>query len=377
MDGTTLSRPAWVEVNLGRITHNMREIRGIVDKSILIMAVVKANGYGHGAVEVARTVLTAGADRLAVTTLEEGKRLRQAGIEAPIIVFGYIPNAYIQCALEHKLMLTVANSFGARAISRVAEEMGTKAIVHIKVDTGMGRLGFLPGPKSIDEIRQICDFPGLSVEGIYSHLATADHKDKTYALEQFTRFTDLLNSLEKHNCRFTLRHIANSAALIDLPETHLDMVRPGIIIYGLYPSQHVDKNRICLKPAMSLKAQITHVKKVAAGTSISYGRTYRTAKETTIVTLPIGYADGYARGLSNKGEVLIRGKKLPVVGTVCMDQTMVDGTLLDDVSTGDEVVLFGEQDNITIPVEEIAERLNTINYEIVCMMNERLPRVYI
>ncbi|MDD2498493.1 MAG: alanine racemase [Desulfitobacteriaceae bacterium] len=372
-----LSRPAWIEVDLNAIAHNMKQIRNIVKPETEIMAVVKANGYGHGAEQVTRTVLKYGATRLGVATLSEAIELREKGIGVPILVLGYNPAEHAKTAIEYDVTQSIYTIEMAEACAKAAEKMGKQAVVHLKIDTGMGRIGFLPGLDTIRGIKKIVNMPWLFVEGIFTHFAVADCLDKTFTWQQFENFQEILKELEKEGIEIPLKHAANSAAVIDLPQTHLNLVRPGIIIYGLYPSREVDISKINLRPAMALKAQVAFVKKVAPGTSISYGRRFIAEKEAVIATLPLGYADGFGRMLSNRAEILLQGKRVRVVGTVCMDQLMVDVSEVPDTRIGDEAVIFGNQGEEQISVEEIAERLNTINYEIICMLSLRVPRLYI
>ena len=369
-----MNEPIWAEVNLGAIRHNIREVRRLVGPHREIMAVLKANGYGHGSVPAARASLEAGASRLAVARLGEALVLREAGIDAPILVFGFILPEELERAIDNKISITVYRSDMAETISNVAQKLGRKATVHLKVDTGMGRLGFLPGKEGIEEIKRVNTLKGLLLEGIYTHFATADEKDKQYARRQLDQFVSFVEELKTQGISFALRHCANSAAIIDLPEAHLDMVRPGIIIYGMYPSGEVDRTKVSLQPAMVLKTRVSHLKKMQAGAKISYGCTYTVPAETVIVSLPLGYADGYPRLLSSRGQVLIRGQKAPVVGRVCMDQCMVDVGHIPDVQVGDEVIVFGDE---KLPVEEMAAWLGTINYEVVCLVGSRVPRIFI
>jgi alanine racemase len=371
-----LNRPAWVEVDLNAIAHNMREIRSIVRPETEIMAVVKANGYGHGAVQVAKTVLKYGATRLGVATLGEAVEIREKGISVPILVLGYTPEEQAETAIEYDVAQSIYTFEMAQACARTAEKKGKRAIIHLKIDTGMGRIGFLPSSATIMEIKKIFNMPWLFVEGIFTHFAVADCLDKTFTRQQFNKFQEVVHTLEQEGVEIPLKHAANSAAVIDLPQTHLNLVRPGIIIYGLYQSKEVDQQKISLQPALTLKAKVSFVKNVALGTSISYGRRYITEKEALIATLPLGYADGFDRMLSNRGEVLLHGKRVSVVGTVCMDQFMVNASKAPDTKIGDEAVIIGVQGHEQISVEEIAERLNTINYEILCMLSQRVPRVY-
>jgi len=384
--------PVWAEINLKAIAHNMREIRRITSRSAQVMAVVKANAYGHGAIEVAREALQNGADFLGVARLDEAIQLREAGFNAPILIFGYTPPAQAGKIVENGLTQTVYSYQMARAFSEAAVTKRKRLKVHLKVDTGMGRLGLLPGAwknndlcgkgKEMDidsvlqEARAIAALPGLKLEGIYTHFATADSVDKTFAIKQFEKFMEFVGRLRRAGLEIPLKHAANSAALIDMPETHLDMVRPGIILYGLYPSESVNKTRLALEPAMQLKTRVAHLKKVPAGFKVSYGATYETKRPTTIATVPIGYADGFSRLLSNRGFMLVYGERAPVVGRVCMDQTMLDVSQIRNVKLEDEVVVFGRQGASSIPVEEIASALDTINYEVVSTVANRVPRIY-
>ncbi|MEG6520459.1 alanine racemase [Desulfotomaculum sp. 1211_IL3151] len=365
--------PTWAEINLEAIRHNIREVRRVIGPNKEIMAVVKANGYGHGAVPVAQAALAAGATRLGVARLSEAQELRRAGIQVPILILGYISPEQISDALDLNICLTVFRSDLAEQISAVACSKGMKATVHLKVDTGMGRLGFTPDRVGVAAIAVAYNLPGLNAEGIYTHFATADAEDKSYTRGQFERFMFVLQQLQEMGISFSLRHCANSAAIMECPETYLDLVRPGIIMYGLYPSEEVDKNKIALQPAMTLKTRIAHIKHVGPGTKISYGCTYTVPRETVIASLPIGYADGYPRLLSSKGEVLVQGKRAPVIGRICMDQCMIDVGKITGVQIHDEVVIFGAA---ALPVEQMAAWLGTINYEVVCWVGSRVPRVY-
>lgn len=369
-------RPVWAEIDLGAIGHNFQEIRRITNPQAQIMPVVKSNGYGHGAIEASKTLLAKGADRLAIGILDEGKILREAGINAPIMIMGYTPIEQVEEVIKYDLIQTVYTWELAEALSKAAIKLGKTVKVHVKIDTGMGRIGFLPGGNTADIINRIAELPGIEIEGIFSHFATSDSKDKSYADRQFEQFLWVVKEIESKGLKIPIKHIANSGAIIDLPHTHLDMVRPGIIVYGYYPSEEVNKFKLILKPSMTLKTQVAYVKEVSKGTSISYGRTYTAEKVSKIVSLPIGYADGYSRLLSSKGEVLIKGQRAPIVGRICMNQSMADVGRIHDVKIGDEVIIFGKQGELKIPVEEVAEKMGTINYEIVCMLSERVPRVY-
>jgi len=371
-------RPVWAEVDLEAIRENIRQIRRFTargGKAPEIMAVVKAEAYGHGAVATARAALEAGATRLGVAMPEEGILLREAGIDCPILVFTPLLPDQAEAFREYGLTPTIAGEEGARALSAATGRHGRKARVHIKVDTGMGRVG-VPPAEAPGLARKVAALPNLEVEGVYSHFATADEADLSFAYHQLDLFKEVLKNLEEAGVKIPLRHIANSGAIINLPESYFDLVRPGIIIYGLYPSEETPRDRLPLKPALSLKARVIQVKRVPPGTGISYGQIYHTQKATNIVTLPLGYADGWSRLLSGKARVLLKGKSFPLVGRVCMDQCMADvGDL--EVEPGEEAVLIGRQGEEEISADEVAGLLGTINYEVVCMLSDRVPRVWL
>jgi alanine racemase len=378
----------WAEIDLGAYAHNLKELKGISRPPARLMAVVKANGYGHGAVEVAREALDSGAQYLGVARINEAIALRKAGLSAPILIFGYSPPDLAPLLIDYELTQTVYSLSTATALSEYANRKGKKITVHIKVDSGMGRLGFLledihttpndtPRNHPVREIEAITRLAGLTVEGIFTHFATADSADKSYANLQLDRFLALLNRLQKEELEPPLRHAANSGALINLPESHLDMVRPGIASYGLYPSDEINKSIVDLKPVMTLKSRIIHLKKVPPGFNISYGITYQTKAHTTIATIPVGYADGFNRLLSSRGYMLIHGQRVPIVGRVCMDLTMLDVGGISGVALEDEVVIFGEQGVEAIRADDIAASIGTINYEIVSTITARVPRVYL
>jgi len=364
-------RAVWAEIDLSAIAHNMEQIKAATTGDTKVCAVVKADGYGHGAVAVARTVLQAGADRLAVAILNEAVELRQAGFQVPILVLGYTPACQAGLVVQHNITQTIFTLDAAQALSAAAIAAGKNVKVHIKIDTGMSRIGITPQDAG-QFAASVAVLPGLEIEGVFSHFADADSSDKNFTYEQYNRFLEGVEYIKGQGIQIPIRHIANSAALIDLPQMHLDMVRPGIILYGLWPSEEVQK-KLMLRPAMRLKAQVSFVKDIPSKTSISYGRTYFTARTSRIATLPIGYADGWSRLLANKAEVIVKGQRAPLVGRVCMDQCMIDVSHIPHVKIGDEVLLFGGAD---LPTEEVAGRMGTINYEIVCMIGKRVPRFY-
>ncbi|WP_410496318.1 alanine racemase [Cellulosilyticum sp. ST5] len=365
------------EVNLGAIEHNYKQIRQHIPNHTEMMAIVKADGYGHGAKEVANFLQEQGVNRFAVAIVAEGEELRSSGITSPILVLGYTPRADIKALIENDLTQTVFSYEMAKTISDEAGRLGKTVNIHLKVDTGMGRIGFLSSPKSIEEILMITKLPHINLEGIFTHFSTADEEDTSYTKEQWSIFEGFLKELSEVGLELPIIHAANSAAIMCHEYTHLNLVRPGIILYGYYPSPYLEGKVLDLEPAMTLKTQVVHVKELPEGQYVGYGRKFYTHQKTKIATIPVGYADGYSRNLGNKGRVLIRGQYAPIIGNICMDQFMVDVTHIKGISVEDEVVLFGKQQDAVIPVEEIAQSLGTINYEIVCMIGKRVPRIYI
>lgn len=372
-------RPVWAEIDLTAIIHNTRILKGLVTPGTLLMAVVKANGYGHGACRVAEAALAAGADRLGVATVEEAGQLISAGIDTPIHILSEAPPNLADNAViaENGLIATVCRRETADMLSQAAEVAEQEVVIHVKVDTGMNRLGLKDDPAAVAGFFEyLRTLHGIKAEGIFTHFANADNPDSDFPAVQLQRFMAVVAELEKQNLCPPIRHAANSAAIIGFPESHLDMVRAGIAIYGLNPSPAF-AGRADIRPALSLKARVSFVKDVPAGEGISYGPTYKTKRDSRIATLPLGYADGYSRLLSNKTDVLISGVKAPNTGTICMDQFMVDVTGIPSVEPDTEVVLIGESGNISITADDVASRLDTINYEVVCMINARVPRVYL
>jgi alanine racemase len=368
-------RPVWAEIDRAALRHNFSAIRRVIGPEVQQMAVVKAEAYGHGAVEVARVALQAGASWLGVAMPEEGIALRKAGLTAPILVFAPLQAEQAAVFLEHDLTPTVCGLEPVVALARLAVKQRRTAVVHVKIDTGMGRVG-VAYPEALKFLAKLALIPGIKVDGLFSHLATADQADKQYAQLQARRFDDIVKRLTEAGLLPSKVHLANSAATLEMPETRYRMVRTGIIQYGLYPSSEVDHSKIALQAVFSLKAKVIQVKKVAAGAGISYGQHYHTTREATIATLPLGYADGWSRRLSPRSEVLIGGKRYPIVGTICMDQCMVD-LGKDEVEVGAEAVLLGKQGKERITADELAEKLGTINYEITCMISDRVPRIYV
>lgn len=357
-------------VDLEAVRHNIRGIRQRIGSRRQLMAVVKADGYGHGALPVSRAALDSGADCLAVAVPEEGQELRAGGIECPILVFGLVQPQEASKSIMAGLEQTVCSVELLDALDRESRNRGVRTSVHVKVDTGMGRIGLAPGDV-VEFARRVASCPNIVLKGVYSHFSCADERDKEFSRAQIRRFTGVLAALEAAGITVPVRHMANSAGVLDLPEAHFDMVRPGIMIYGLYPSAEVSHS-VELRPAMSFVTRICQVKVVPPGTPIGYGATFVTERESGVATIPVGYADGYRRLLSNKAEVIVRGKRVPLLGRVAMDMCMVDVSSVTEARPGDEVILFGAG----LPVEEVASIIGTINYEVVTGVGKRVPRVY-
>lgn len=371
------TRPAWLEVDLTALRENFAEIKRVAGDTPVV-AVVKADAYGHGALPVSRELLAAGASALAVATLGEALELRRAGIEAPIMLLGLLggdPKA-AALAVRHDLIVPVCSYAMAAQLNQAAAAQGKKALVQLVLDSGMGRIGFANTAAAVDEAVRLAGLGNLQICGMFSHFATADEADKAYAGQQLAQFKAFAAALAAAGVQLPRQHLANSAGLMELADAHLDMVRAGIILYGYYPSNEVRRDILRLRPVMSLKARLTWVKEVPAGTAISYGRTYITPAQAKIATVPVGYADGWSRLQSNNGCVLVGGRRAPIVGRVCMDQFMVDVTGID-AKAGDEAVLLGEQGAERIDADEIAGRCGTISYEVLSSLLPRLPRRYI
>ena len=369
-------RPTWVEIDLSAIANNTRQIQALVGPRVRILASLKADAYGHGALKVARTVLHNGASMLGVATVSEATPLRDAGISAPILVFGYVPLWQMRDAVLLDLTITLYSIESAQALSRAAVALGKVVNVHVKIDSGMGRLGIrAEQPEDVIQlVNEITRLPGLALEGIFTHFAMADSTDMTHAHLQLNRFLRVLSVLEERKIRPPLVHAANSAATIHMPEAHFNMVRPGIALYGLDPSAQVRLPE-GFRPALSFKTQVAQVKAIPEGECISYGCTYITERPTTVAVLSVGYADGFRRAPTNWGSVLIHGQEAPLLGRVCMDQCIVDVSHIPQTRVGDEVVLIGRQGNAALTAEQVAQRLGTINYEVVSEILARVPRV--
>lgn len=370
------ARDTIVEVDLDAITKNIVEFRRHLGKKTKILATVKGDAYGHGAIHVAKAALEAGVEGLCVSFIDEAIELREAGIEAPILVLSYSPIDALELALQYRLTLTVYSEDTLSALQQLVRNSHQSIKIHVKVDTGMGRLGLQP-EEVLPFVQKAMSEPLLVVEGLYTHFSTADEKDKAYTYQQLQAFQRVIDELAAAGIHLPCIHAANSAAAIDLPEYAFDMIRLGISLYGFYPSMEVNHQAVTLQPVLSLKSRVIRCEKPPAGTGISYGRLYTTTGNETIATVPVGYADGLNRHLSGRGFALVRGKRVPIVGRVCMDHIMLDVSAISDVAVGDEVVLYGRQGEECISVDEVATLLGTISYEVVCMLNHRVPRVYL
>ena len=364
------------EVDLDAIRHNIIEMKRLLRPSVQIMAVVKADGYGHGAAAIAK-ILENEVDYFAVAHVSEAVELRKHGIKEPILILGYCSPEEFETLLEYDITINIFQLEAARCLSELATKRKQKARIHIKIDTGMNRLGLACDSNTVEEIKKIALLPNLELEGIFTHFAKADEKEKTAYELQKRRFYQLLQRLEQEGLHIPLRHAANSAAILEEGDLGLDMVRPGISIYGYYPSDEVDHSKADLIPAMSLRARISYVKTVPAGEGIGYGWTFVTNRETRVATVPVGYADGYKRALSNQGRVLVRGCFVPILGRICMDQMMIDVTSVPDAVPGDWVTLFGRDGKERITVEELADNSASFHYEFLCGISRRVPRIYI
>lgn len=372
-----MEKRTWAEINLDALAHNMREIRRITNPSSLIMAVVKADAYGHGVGECARTMLENGADRFAIATLDEAVELKREFPTVPVMVLGSGMDENSATFVEHEIIASVYDYAFAKSLSDAAVELKKTVKIHIKLDTGMSRIGYVIADDGCDavisEIKQISELPMLEIEGIFSHFSTSDEADDSYTRLQFKRFISVCDALKAAGVDIPIRHICNSAGIMMYPEYHLDMVRPGVILYGMYPSDEVDKSRLDLRYVMSLKASITYVKKIEPGRGVSYGKEYIAEGASELATVPIGYADGYSRLLAGKAKIAVNGECYPIAGRICMDQCMIDVTSGNNIKRGDEALIFGDG---AVTVDDVAKWFGSINYEITCMLSRRIPRVY-
>ncbi|MFH1904559.1 MAG: alanine racemase [bacterium] len=365
------------QINLKAIEHNIAKIRRIVGKDRKILAAVKTNAYGHGDAEVAKTAVECGVSYLGVANIEEAIHLRRADINIPILILGCSFKYEIGDILSYNISPTIADLDFAEELNRKATEFPNKVAVHVKIDTGMGRIGSC-FEHAVGFVKELAKLENLFLEGIFTHFPSSDEADKSFSLLQIKRFKDILDKLETSGVLIPIKHMANSGAILseNIHDSFFDMVRPGLMLYGAYPSPHVSKD-IKLEPVLTLKTRVVFIKDVKQGSTISYGRIHITKSKARLATMPVGYGDGYSRLLSNKGEVLIKGKRAPIVGRVCMDQSIIDVSKIPEVCVGDEVVLIGIQKQERISVEEIAEKTGTIPNEIFCMISKRVPRVHI
>ncbi|MFN3531052.1 MAG: alanine racemase [Candidatus Brocadia sp.] len=370
-----MHRPTWVEIDLNALRHNLLAIKKRVGPQVKILGIVKADAYGHGDYEVSKVLLNHGIEMLGIAILEEGILLRNKGIEAPLLLLGGIFEDQIDAVIHYHLIPTVYDLKLAEVISKRAHAFNRVINVHVYVDTGMGSIG-VKYDRAVEFIRSLQDMRNLFIGGIYTHCSCSDEKESAFTNLQIKRFRDVLAALDAIKVAIPLKHMANSGAIISYPDTHFTMVRPGLSLYGLYPSEEVSRD-IGIRPVMSFKTRVIHIKNMEPGDVVGYGGIYRITKPTRVATLPFGYDDGYNRLLSGQGKVIIRGIKAPIIGRICMDQCFVDVTDIKDISVGDEVVIYGSQGQETISIESVAKQLNTIPYEVTCAISNRVPRIYI
>jgi len=371
-------RPAWVEVNREKAIHNFLEVRRAVGPNVKICAVVKADSYGMGSMELSKMYLENGVDMFAVAVIGEAFELREEIKDKDILVLGFTSEEFYEDAIENNITLTIYNYDHAVRLNQAAKKLNKKAKIHIKVETGMNRLGFLPTEENADKIADIAKMENIMIEGAFSHQAKADERDKTTAHMQAGRFIKFMGMLEERNVKIPVKHIANSATIIEMPEYYFDMVRPGIILSGFYPSDEVDTEKLKFKICVTLKAKVANVKTIDAGEGVGYGHLYRADKPVVVGTIPIGYADGYSRLLSNKGYVVINGVKCPILGKVCMDQFMVDLSNVENPQIGDVAILYGDGTDGAMTAEDVANMRGTISYEVLTNLAvKRLPKIYI
>lgn len=371
-------RPVWAEINLANADYNIKQIKKKVGEDKDIIGVIKADGYGHGSVKMAEVLRENGVKTFAVATLQECITLREAGFMEEIIMLGLTPDIYADTIVKYNITPTVNSAENAKAFSDEAKIHGVEVRGLVAVDTGMGRIGYLPDDdKAVEDIKAMEELSNFSIKGLFSHFATADEEDKTFSKLQIKRYNDFAEKLKNAGISIPFKTLANSAAIMELPEALYHGVRPGIILYGCYPSGEVDRNQLDIKPVMSVKANIVHLKKVPVGFSCGYGRKFIAQRESVIGTIALGYADGYPRPFSSVAKVIVNGKFAPIAGNICMDQCMIDLTDVEGVKVGDEVIIMGSDGKNQILADDIANATGTINYEIVCAFGQRLPKVYI
>ena len=371
-------RPAWAEINLTNLDYNIKNIKAKIGDREMI-GVIKADAYGHGSVKVAEVLRANGCKTFAVATLHEAITLREGGATEEIIILGLTPDMYADTIVDYDLTPVVNDSANAAAIDAAAKAKGKVVRGLIAVDTGMGRIGYLADETeyAVEDVKKIAALSNFKIKGMFSHMSTADAFDKTYSHQQEEKYNKFYEALTAAGIEIPFRTLANSASIMELPTVHFDACRPGIILYGCYPSDEVDKNQLAIKPVMSVKANIVHLKDVPAGFSVGYGRKYISERPSKIATITLGYADGYPRPYSAQAKVLVNGCVAPIAGNICMDQCMIDGTDVPDVKVGDEVIIMGTDGKNTILADDIANATGTINYEIVCAFGQRLPKVYV
>ena len=375
-------RRTWAEINLDAAAHNYKEIRKRASKSAMLCCVIEADGYGHGAVMLAHLYEKLGADWFAVSNIEEAMQLRSAGIKKPVLILGYTPAECAEMLSENNISQAVYSLEYAEALNECAEKAGVKIKIHLKLDTGMSRIGLLcqsrsEDNKAVSDGFNICSMPSFETEGVFTHFAVADEGEdgEDFTINQFDNFMYTVKRLEQMGVKFKVRHCANSGAIEDYPQMHLDMVRAGIVLYGLAPSVKI-KNPLDLQPVMELKSAVSHTKEIHPGMTVSYGRTYTADKTARLATIPVGYADGYVRSVAKDGYVLLHGKRAKIRGRICMDQCMVDISDIEDVKIGDAATVFGREKNAP-SADDIARWIGTINYEVTCIVGKRVARVYL
>lgn len=370
-----MHRPTWVEIDLSALRHNLLAIKKTAGPGVKIMGIVKADAYGHGDYEVCRVLLNHGVEILGIAILEEGIQLRDKGIQAPLLLLGGLFEDQIDTVIQYNVIPAVYDLKLARVLSKRAHELHKTIPVHVYVDTGMGSIG-VTYDKAVEFVKSLYDIKNIFIDGIYTHCSSSDEKESAYTNLQIRRFRDILTTLDAIKIGIPVRHMANSGAIIGYPDAYFTMVRPGLSLYGLYPSEEVSRD-IGIRPVMSFKTRVIHIKDMQSGDYVGYSRTYKITKPTCVATLPFGYDDGYNRLLSGQGKVIIRGVTASIIGRVCMDQCFVDVSHINGVSVGDEVVVYGSQGQETISIESIAKQLQTIPYEVTCSVSKRVPRIYI
>lgn len=366
----------YARIDLDALKYNVEGIKRCKEDTTMLMGVIKAGAYGHGADVLAHELEDMGFDWFAVATADEGIEIRNSGVKKPILVLGYCHEDQYPELIEWNITPTIFTYEMAESLNRAAKAAGKKVNIHIKIDTGMSRIGFLVEEKTIETIQAIARMEYLNIQGVFTHFACADTLDKRHVEQQIQKFHWVIEHMKAVGIVPEICHCSNSASIMELPSEHMNMVRAGIILYGLYPSDEVQKERLDLRPVLSLYSHIVHVKEVPEGVTVGYGATYTTMRKTRIATVPVGYADGYSRGLSNKATVLIRGKRAPIIGRVCMDQFMVDVTDIPEAVSGDVATLVGKDGDEVLSVEEISELAGSFNYEFICDVSWRVPRVY-